>query len=522
MNTLQKLLSQSDASSLLALQQAALTESKRRAAATSLIAFTEFTYHRYEAAPFHRQIAEQLQRVECNEVDRLMLLVPPRHGKSELASRRLPAWYLGRHPEQQFISASASATLAEDFGRDVRNLIASPEYAQIFETRLSEDSQAKGRWMTSEGGSYFATGVGGALMGRGAHVLLIDDPFGSMADARSEQQRKAVHEWFTGTCYNRLEKDGKIIVINHRMHQDDLSGRLLAQQPAGGDKWEVVELKATSPDGTALWPDKFDAHALARIKANTTAKDWAALYQQEPTPETGSYFKDEWLFPYVGDAPTFMNIYGGSDFAVTSDGGDWTVHVVVEIDPQRRMYLLDLWRQQSSSKVWIEAYCDLVCKHKPMWWAFETGQIVAGLEPFIKQRSIERQAYPALSGFQPRVTRRSAASQYAAVWNCRASTCRRPPNGCPICAPNSRPFRRASTMTRSMRWAWSDSSWTDTCQATFPKSPDNEKWPAYVVLGDTERMTTIGKRCELEQQHLRPQCPLSGVKRTSCRPAAMS
>lgn len=151
MNNLMKSLDQCDASSLLALQTALKTESKRRAAATDLIDFTEFTYQRYETAAIHRQIAEQLERVERNEVDRLMLLVPPRHGKSELASRRFPAWYLGRHPDKQFISASASATLAEDFGRDVRNLIASPDYAQIFETRLSEDSQARGRWTTSEG-----------------------------------------------------------------------------------------------------------------------------------------------------------------------------------------------------------------------------------------------------------------------------------------------------------------------------------------------------------------------------------
>jgi len=359
MSNLTKSLDQFDASSLLALQKAALTESKRRAAATDLISFTEFTYPRYESSALHRQIAEQLERVERGEVDRLMLLVPPRHGKSELASRRFPAWYLGRHPEKQFISASASVTLAEDFGRDVRNLIASPEYAEIFDTRLSEDSQAKGRWMTSGGGSYFATGVGGALMGRGAHIALIDDPFGSMAEARSEQKRKEVHEWYTGTLYNRLEKNGAIVLINHRMHQDDLSGRLLAQQAAGGDKWEVVELKAVTPDGAALWPEKFDAAALARIKANTTAKDWSALYQQEPTPDTGSYFRDEWLFPYVGDPPPFMNVYGASDFAVTSEGGDWTVHVVIGIDPNGHMYLLDLWRQQTSSKIWIEAYCDL-------------------------------------------------------------------------------------------------------------------------------------------------------------------
>jgi hypothetical protein len=120
------------------------TEQRRRAAQTSLISFTEFTYPRYQAAILHHQIAEQLERVERGEIDRLMLLVPPRHGKSELASRRFPAWYLGRHPDHQFISASASVTLAEDFGRDVRNLIASPEYAQVFDNRLAEDSQARG------------------------------------------------------------------------------------------------------------------------------------------------------------------------------------------------------------------------------------------------------------------------------------------------------------------------------------------------------------------------------------------
>src|SRR6516225_12053136 len=213
MTTLNSCLAKFDARSLLALESATEREAKRRSAATSLIDFACYTYRQYAPAGLHRQIAEHLERVERNEIDRLMLLVPPRHGKSELASRRFPAFYLGRHPDHQFISASASATLAEDFGRDVRNLIASPEYADVFETRLSEDSQARGRWTTQEGGSYFATGVGGALMGRGAHVFLIDDPFGSMADARSEIERKSVHDWYHGTVYNRLEKNGAIVVI---------------------------------------------------------------------------------------------------------------------------------------------------------------------------------------------------------------------------------------------------------------------------------------------------------------------
>src|ERR1700730_919907 len=295
MSNLTRSLDRFDPSSLLALRQGLETEKQRRAAKTSLISFTEFTYSRYQAATIHHQIAEQLERIERGEIDRLMLLVPPRHGKSELASRRFPAWYLGRHPERQFISASASVMLAEDFGRDVRNLIASQEYAEVFDTRLAEDSQAKGRWMTSEGGSYYATGVGSAVMGRGAHVFLIDDPFGSMGEARSEPQRKEVWNWFTGTVYNRLEKHGAIVVINHRMHHADLSGMLLEQQGAGGDRWTVVELKALSSDGAALWPEKFDAEALERIKRNTTAQDWSALYQQEPTPDEGGYFKEAWL-----------------------------------------------------------------------------------------------------------------------------------------------------------------------------------------------------------------------------------
>jgi predicted phage terminase large subunit-like protein len=392
----------SEASLLLELQPALERQVLKRAAKTNLIEFTRYTFPKYAPADLHHQIAEQLERVERGEIDRLMLHVPPRHGKSELASRRFPAWYLGRHPDRQFISASASTTLAEDFGRDVRNLIASQEYADVFDTRLSEDAQARGRWTTQEGGSYFATGVGGAIMGRGAHVLLIDDPFGSMADARSEIERRRVHEWYTGTCYNRLEKGGAIVLINQRMHQDDLSGRLLAQQAAGGDQWTVVELKALSPSGEALWPEKFDIDALERIKRNITPQDWAALYQQEPTQEVGSFFKAEWLRPHVDDPPKHLSVYGGSDYAVTADGGDYTVHVVIGIDDKGRMFLLDLWRKQADPKEWVEAYCDLVLKWKPSFWATERTQITSGIGPYLEQRSMERRAFIQVEQFPTR------------------------------------------------------------------------------------------------------------------------
>jgi predicted phage terminase large subunit-like protein len=378
-------------------------EKKIRTARRSLIDFTELTFPRYRAAQHHRIIAEQLERVERGEIDRLMLHVPPRCGKSQLASRHFPAFYLGRHPEKQFISASATAPLAEDFGRDVRNLIADEEYAKIFDTRLAEDSQAKGRWNTTSGGSYYAVGVGGAIMGRGAHVLLIDDPFASMEEAQSETTRRQVYNWFTGTAYNRLEDGAAIILINHRMHEDDLSGVLLAQQAAGGDRWEVVEFPAINEQGEALWPEKYPIEALERIRANTPARYWEPLYQQRAFPETGTYFQAEWLRGYdKAPARETLRVYGASDYAVTAGGGDYTVHIVVGIDPQMRMWVLDLWRAQTSSSDWIEAFCDLVLKWRPMGWAEETGQIRAAVGPHLERRMRERQAYVARKQIPPR------------------------------------------------------------------------------------------------------------------------
>jgi predicted phage terminase large subunit-like protein len=367
---------------------------KRTEAATGLIAFTEYTFPRYRTAEHHRLIAHQLERVERGEIDRLMLLVPPRHGKSELASKRLPAWYLGRQPHKQFLSVSSTESLAADFGREVRNIIGSPEYKAVFSTKLAEDSQAKGKWHTSDGGIYYALGIGGSVLGRGGDVLLIDDPYSSMQDALSELTRKNVWDWYTGTAYNRLMPGGAIVVINHRMHEDDLCGQLLQQQAAGGDKWEVVELPAITRDGEALWPDAYPIEALDRIKRNSQARFWSALYLQNPTPESGDYFKSEWLRPYTNaPAKETLAIYGASDYAVTADGGDWTCHVVVGVDSENRIYLLDLWRGQTSSDAWIEQWCQLVKEWQPLDWAEEKGQIAAGLGPFIEQEASRRQAY---------------------------------------------------------------------------------------------------------------------------------
>lgn len=382
------------------------TEILKRRAKNDLVAFTEFTYPKYRTSNIHKLIGEQLDRVRRGEIDRLGLLVPPRHGKSELASRRFPAHYLGHYPDRFFISASASAQLATDFGREVKNIMNSPEYGQVFDTRLATDSQAKGSWHTDKGGQYYAVGIGTDVMGRGAHVLLIDDPFGSMADARSDVGRKTVWDWYSGTAYNRLEDNSAIVVINHRMHEDDLTGMIREQEAAGGDKFEWVELKAIETDAkgveTALWPEKYPLSRLHRIRANTKAADWSSLYQQNPTPDDGIYFQADWLKAYtpemLPDRRT-MRVYGASDYAVTDNGGDYTVHIVVGIDPDEKMWLLDLWRAQTNSLQWVEAFCDLVLEWHPLGWAEETGQIKSGVGPFRDKRQRERKAFVAKKTF---------------------------------------------------------------------------------------------------------------------------
>lgn len=322
-----------------------------------------------------------------------MLLLPPRHGKSELASKRFPAFSLGIRPDLQFISASATSGLAEDFGREVRNIIGSADYANLFpHTTLAEDSQAKGKWNTSSGGVYYAVGVGGAVIGRGADIFLIDDPYATMADAQSETTRKNVWEWYTGTVYNRLQPGGAIVIINHRMHEDDLTGSLLAQQAAGGDQWEVVELPAISEAGEALWPEAYPIEALRQIQRNTLPRFWSALYQQQPAPDDGEYFKREW-FRYYDEKPKHLRCYGASDYAVTADGGDYTVHAVCGIDHEDNLYVLDVWRARAESHIWVEEFINLIDRYKTLNWAEEQGQIIKSLGPFIDKRMRERKVY---------------------------------------------------------------------------------------------------------------------------------
>jgi hypothetical protein len=280
----------------------------RRAARKSLIGFTQYVKHDYEAAAHHIGLAAALERVERRETMRLLVCMPPRHGKSCLISEHFPAWYIGKRPGHEIIAATYGGQLSMEFGRKVRNLVASPKYHTIFpETALAADSQAVDRWhVMGESGGYLAASIGTAMTGHGADVLLIDDPVKDRAEAESENIRRNIWEWYTSVAYTRLMPGAAVVLVATRWHEEDLAGMLIAREhEKGADKWEKLILPAIDVEGKALWPSRFPLEELNRIKSQDEYT-WEALYMQRPRAPGGSFFSErsllvedpEWEAPF--------------------------------------------------------------------------------------------------------------------------------------------------------------------------------------------------------------------------------
>jgi predicted phage terminase large subunit-like protein len=325
--------------------------------------------------------------------------MPPGAGKSVYSSVLLPAFFLINHPAASIIAASHTTELSERWGRRVRNLII--ENASTFGLALRPDSAAAGRWQLASGGEYLAAGVGQAILGFRADLAVIDDPIRSREDAASEAVRRSTWEWFSADLKTRLRPGGRVILIQTRWHELDLAGRVLAEMDKGGDVWEQLNLPAIAEEndqlgrrpGVFLWDDDDYGYAdhLRRELATQSPANWASLYQQRPAPESGDYFKSEWLKPYDQAPPLAeMRTYAASDYAVTSKGGDYTVHIVVGADTSNRLWVLDLWRKQSDSAEWVEKMLDMAQQWKPASWAEEVGQIRAAVGPLIEKRMYER------------------------------------------------------------------------------------------------------------------------------------
>jgi len=315
---------------------------------THLRSFARLMNKSFNYEPTHiRQISQALEKVEKGEIKRLMIFMPPRHGKSTLASEMFPAWYLGRNPNKNIIFATYNQTFANDFGRKVRNHMLDERYREAFPTTiLSGDSTAANRFHTTKGGAYFAVGMDASITGRGAHCLIIDDPIKNREEADSSLIRHKIKEWYSSTAYTRLEPEGSIIIIQTRWHNDDLSGWLLNEKK---EDWTVLTLPALTTDSNgvqqALWPERYSVDHLNKIKSTVSSRDWAALYMQTPTEDGGEVFKEEWV-QYYQTMPSLkeMNIYVVVDPANSKNpNSDNTAILVLGANKDGNIYLLDGW-----------------------------------------------------------------------------------------------------------------------------------------------------------------------------------
>jgi len=388
---------------------------------------------RYRRSPHLDFIGEKIAEAAFEGNRFIILNTPPRHGKSRLVSQSAPAWYLELFPDRDVIMTSHSQELATKFGREVRNTIIDNE--DKLTVRLSPDSKAKHRWNTQEGGGMVSIGVEGGITGFGAHLILIDDPFKTRLEAESPTYRQRVWDWWTDTLSSRLEPNGSVVIIMQRWHGDDLVGRLIEQMKTNKDdpdqiQWEVINLPAIieTPEqaeacplgreiGTPLWPERYTAEALAKIKATTSSIGWASQYQQKPTPDEGALFRRKYfryftvkedeghLFYVLPEKDADTRVYAVEDCAVylavdtamkAKTQHDWTAFVAVAVTPDGDYLVIDVVREKLEIPEQYEFVMAQRARHPlNLWMGIEDKQSGTGLI-----QEAERNGIPILS-FQP-------------------------------------------------------------------------------------------------------------------------
>ena len=418
---------------------------KRMLMRRRLLRFTQETHPSYSAGWVHEDICRRLEKFSRDVTERksprLMLLMPPRHGKSELASIRFPAWHLGHNPSHEIINVGYNLDLPMKFSRRVREVVRDPIYGPIFpDTKLDPDSQSVEAWNTTQGGGFTAAGVGGGITGKGAHILIVDDPIKNQEDADSILVRDRLWDWYQSTAYTRLAPGGGVLVIQTWWSDDDLAGRLqttMAKDPQA-DQFEIIKYPALSeaweyrdedtgtiirtpteidtqnpplgygknltllrPIDTCLHEDRYPTEALKRIRnSGMHPRIWSALYQQNPVPDEGMYFKKEFFKHLIGmPPPTNLNIYTAWDFAIgEKQQNDWTVGATIMQDENDNLYVLEIFRMKGDSFQIVEAILATAAR----WGSLpgtgylvgaEDGQIWRAIEPLLKKLMSERRQY---------------------------------------------------------------------------------------------------------------------------------
>ena len=300
----------------------------------------------------HKIIADKFNKIAEGKLKRLIVCLPPRHTKSEFASTYFPAWMMGLRGNLKIIQTTHTAELAVRFGRRVRNIIDSSDYQQVFpKLKLQADNKSAGRWTSSQGGEFFAAGVGGAITGRGADLLLIDDPV-SEQDALSPTAMDSIYDWYTSGPRQRLQPGGIVVIVMTRWSTKDLVGQVLKKQGDDyADKWELVEFPAIMPESQEpLWPEYWSKEELLSVKASLPVPKWNAQWMQNPTSEEGSIVKREWWNVWEGDVPPYSYVIQSYDTAFSKkESADysavttWAVFTPIQDGPEE-IILLDAKR----------------------------------------------------------------------------------------------------------------------------------------------------------------------------------
>ena len=402
-----------------------------------LLPFVQRLNDRYKAGWVHEDICRRLEKfsddVAAGLSPRLMLLMPPRSGKSELCSRAFPAWHLGRHPDHEIIACSYNVSLAMSFSKKVKEVLEDPAFHPVFDIRLNPNNQSAEEWsLDGTRGGYVAAGIGGGVTGKGCSVLIIDDPLKNAEEADSADTREKLMDWYGSTAYTRLAPGGGVLVVQTWWHDSDLAGQLqtamkdpLADQfvvvkyPAIAEEDEYLDfatdliVRGTPPvngkllrsKGEALHPARYDIDKLNQIKRTISPRFWSALYQQNPVPDDGAYFLKEHFkrapIPHIFRA----NVYIAWDFAISEKkANDYTVGTVLLQDDDDMLHVAEQVRFKSGDAFFIvEAILNLSKK----WYTsgqqlgFEDGQIYRAIEALLKKRMRERREYPSIQVIKP-------------------------------------------------------------------------------------------------------------------------
>jgi len=345
----------------------------------------------------HLEIVEALMKCHDHESNRLLINIPPRFGKTELAVIMFMAWSFTRNQSCQFIHLSYSDELALDNSSRTKELIESEWYQCLWPVPMNPKRSSKGLWRTKAGGGVKAGAAGGSVTGFGAGVsnnifggaIIIDDPL-KVDDADSDVERDKVNKRLNATITSRVNaKKTPIICIMQRLHDDDMSGFIL--NGGTGEGWEHLKIPVMDEKGVPTWPWRMDVQQMA-AKRIADKYVWNGQYMQEPIPDDGEYFKAEGARWYT-KAPEHLTYYGASDYAVTEGGGDYTEHSVWGVCPDGNIYAVDWWSGQTKADRWIEEQLDLCDKWNPVAWAGETGPIKSSVEPWLKRRMRERNVF---------------------------------------------------------------------------------------------------------------------------------